>query len=562
MTSIPDSLARRPWFTFAGTLLLAAAALPSNLFVEQAFGRAPHSLAWGPALFRALLALHGLLLLSTNFLPRKRPAAPLSLSISRVSLAVLAGLTALAVLLRIPNLNSCMWLDEVLTMVRFARPSVSQILTSFPDQNQHMLYSLLAHASIRMFGEQPWALRLPSVGFGIASIWALFLVGRRLIGEKEALFACALMTVSYHHIWFSQNARGYMGLLFFTTLATWLWLEAMDRNSWGPWMGYSVSIALGMWIHMTIVFVAATHALIFLLVWFRSGRDPARLGRAAAAYILCGTFTLQLFALSLPEFLRTGLAEVSPPSEWTNPLWVVKESLRSLQIGFAAMAVVLCGGLLVAAGWIDIARREASAAWAMVLPGIIGGGSMLALGHNLWPRFFFFCMGFALLIAVHGAMELPRLVAKLRVIPNGWTLRMGYALAGMMILASAITVPRCYALPKQDFTGAKAYVEREFRPGDSVVVVGLAEHVYPTYYAPSWPVAQTPEELAALRSNTGRTFVVYTLPIELRAVHPGIWKTLAADFETDRIFWGTLGGGEVYVCRDRKSARQAALGLH
>ncbi len=76
MTSIPDSLARRPWFTFAGTLLLAAAALPSNLFVEQAFGRAPHSLAWGPALFRALLALHGLLLLSTNFLPRERPAAP------------------------------------------------------------------------------------------------------------------------------------------------------------------------------------------------------------------------------------------------------------------------------------------------------------------------------------------------------------------------------------------------------------------------------------------------------------------------------------------------------
>ncbi len=45
--------------------------------------------------------------------------------------------------------------------------------------------------------------------------------------------------------------------------------------------------------------------------------------------------------------------------------------------------------------------------------------------------------------------------------------------------------------------------------------------------------------------------MVYTLPIELRAVHPGIWKTLAADFETDCwIFWGTLGGGEVYVCRE------------
>ncbi len=72
----------------------------------------------------------------------------------------------------------------------------------------------------------------------------------------------------------------------------------------------------------------------------------------------------------------------------------------------------------------------------MILPGESPAvGCMLALGHNLWPRFFFFCMGFALLIAVHGAMELWSIVAKLRVIPNGWTLRMGYALAGMMILS-------------------------------------------------------------------------------------------------------------------------------
>jgi hypothetical protein len=87
--------------------------------------------------------------------------------------------------------------------------------------------------------------------------------------------------------------------------------------------------------------------------------------------------------------------------------------------------------------------------------------------------------------------------------------------------------------------------------------VGLAEHVYPPYYAPSWPVARTRDELAALRANNGRTFVVYTLPIELRAAHPDLWSAIQADFETERIFWGTLGGGEVYVCRDRNSAHQA-----
>ena len=304
---------RSPRLIVPGALLVALAALVSNASMEQAFGRAPHSLAWGPALFRILLAVHGLALMAAGFVSKKRPVTALFASIGKRTLILLAILTVLAVALRIPGLNSCMWLDEVLTMVRFARPPVAQILTSFPDQNQHMLYSLLAHISLGIFGEQVWALRVPSVLFGIASIWALFPVGRRLVGENEALLACALMTVSYHHIWFSQNARGYMGLLFFTNLATWLWLEAMDRGTWGVWVGYAVTIALGMWVHMTIVFVAVTHAVIFFIVWLRSGRDLTRLGRGAAAYALCGTLTLQLLALSLPEFLRTGIAEVSPP---------------------------------------------------------------------------------------------------------------------------------------------------------------------------------------------------------------------------------------------------------
>jgi len=557
MTAMKNQGVRSPAVLFAGVLLLLLAAFASGNSIELALGRPPHSLSWGPALFRLLLAAHGLVLIGAAFLRKQKPHASAIPPAGRRAWMILGALSVLALALRIPGLNSCMWLDEVLTMVRFARPPVAQIVTSFPDQNQHMLYSLMAHASLALFGESVWALRLPSVFFGLASIWALFLLGRRLIGENQALLACALMAVSYHHIWFSQNARGYMGLLFFTILSTWLWLQAMENDRWITWVSYAVSIALGMWIHMTIVFVAGTHAFIFMVVWLRSGHEPARLGRAAAAYFLSATLSLQLIALALPEFLRTGVGEVSPPTEWTNPLWVVRESLRSLQIGFAGIAVVVCGGFLVLAGWIDLLRRQARAAWAMVLPGVGGGALMLLIGHNLWPRFFFFCMGFALLITVHGAMEMARLTGAVAPVPSRWLPRLGYALAGLIIAASAATVPRCYALPKQDFTGAMAYVEQQRRPGDTVVVVGLAEHVYHAYYAPSWPVAQTSEELAALRSSTGRTFVVYTLPIELRAVHPGIWQTLQTDFETDRVFWGTLGGGEVYVCRSRPKPRQA-----
>lgn len=534
-----------------GLSSIAVASVVSNTFIEETLGREPHSLSWGPALFRALLTFHGLLLIGAALVRKQSPSGRALPPIGRTNLIFLAALSVMAILLRIPSLNSCLWLDEVLTMVRFARPPVALILTSFPDQNQHMFYSLLAHASMSIFGSQPWALRLPSVVFGVASIWALFLLGRRLIGAREAFLVCALMTVSYHHIWFSQNARGYMGLLFFTILATWLWLEAMDLDRWSIWLAYSVCVALGLWIHMTMLFVVMAHAGIFLILWLRSGRDLDRLGRAVIAFTLCCTLALQVYALALPEFLRTAASEKSTPSEWTNPFWVVIESLRSLRVGFAGAAVVLCGGVLVATGWIDMFRREQPAAWAMILPAIMGGGSMLLLGHNLWPRFFFFCMGFGLLIVIHGALQLPRFVQPFFRTDARWTALAGFTLAGLMILASLTTVPRCYALPKQDFTGARDFVERQRAPGEPVIVIGLAAHAYSQYYAPQWAVAETSAELAALRTGNSRAFVVYTLPIELRAVHPEIWKTVQADFDVERVFPGTLGGGEVYVCRER-----------
>jgi mannosyltransferase len=540
-----------PVYILLGIIGLLAAALVSGAQLERAFGRPPGSLAWGPALFRVLLALHGCALLVAGLRRRTYQSAS-GKSISRPTVLLLTAMTLVAIVLRIPNLNSSLWLDEVLTMARYAKPPFSQIFISFPDQNQHMLYSLMAHGALRLFGEQAWSLRLPSVLFGAASIWPLFFLGRRISGEAQALLACALMTVSYHHIWFSQNARGYMGLLFFTLLATWLWLEAMDRDEPRLWAGYTLCVVLGLWIHMTMLFVLATHILIFFVVWLRSGKNLGRFARAAMAFALCGTVTLQLFALSLPEFLRTGLAEVSPPSEWTNPLWAVLETMRGLRVGFAGTAVVACGGVLAALGWLDILRRTPAAAWAMMLPGAMGGSLMLASSHNLWPRFFFFSMGFGLLIAIRGAVRVPELLL-------GWLSRsaarrpaIGYALAGLFIVASAFTVPRAYALPKQDFTGAREYVERNGGGDARVVVVGLAAHAYTEYYAPEWPVAESAQQIESLRRDGKPLLLVYTLPIELKADHPDIWRMVESNFETVKVFPGTLGGGEVYVCRERQ----------
>jgi mannosyltransferase len=566
----------------AGLILLAlgcamvvfAAVVSNESYPQFLLGGNVKELSWGPTLFRVLLALHGGLLVVFGLTrknlgpkssePRTLADAGRESRTTPMVIGVLVALSIIALALRLWNLNSDLWIDEVLTLLDFVRKPVGEILTSFPSQNQHMLFSILAHASTSIFGESSWSLRLPSVLFGIGSIWAFFFLGRRLLSTREALLGCALMTVSYHHIWFSQNARGYMGLLLFTLLATWCWFEALEKNEWRWWLGYASAVVLGMWIHPTMAFVVAAHALIHLVLLaapklggkitpgFSVERNAGF--RPFALWMLSVTVTLQLYALALPEFLAVGLHEESKQSEWTNPLWVVTESVKGLSIGFAGILIVICGGALVAFGWVCLFRTNRRAAVLMILPALLAGGMMLLLGHNLWPRFFFFSMGFGLLIVIHGAMQLPKVMSSylrpLKDVPSLASFA-GVGLALLMITASLAMLPKNYALPKQNFSGAKDYVETHVSPGDRIVAVSLAGVVYGDYLKPYWPIVRTGPELESLHQGIGRVWLVYTIPIEVKAFRPDIWRMIERDYEVVQVFPGTLNGGEVFVCRKR-----------
>ncbi len=125
-------------------------------------------------------------------------------------------------------------------------------------------------------------------------------------------------------------------------------------------------------------------------------------------------------------------------------------------------------------------------------------------------------------------------------------------MAVLLLAASTLTLPRYYALPKkQDFSGAPDYVEVQRRPGEMVVAVGVAGMAYSRYFAPHWLVAQTQAELDAVRRDHPAVWLVYTIPIQLKALNPEFWRMIEEEFEIVKVFPGTLGGGEIYVCRAR-----------
>jgi|GEM_PF-1827622 len=98
--------------------------------------------------------------------------------------------------------------DEAYTYLRFARQPVSGVLSDYSYPNNHILHTLLVKTSTAIFGNAPWALRLPAWLGGAALLAGLFAVGRkatpRLSGMVVVAAAFLPIVIDYNAL-----ARGY-----------------------------------------------------------------------------------------------------------------------------------------------------------------------------------------------------------------------------------------------------------------------------------------------------------------------------------------------------------------
>ena len=366
-----------------------------------------------------------------------------------------------------------------------------------------------------------------------------------VFARNEALFlATALLTFSYHHVWFSQNARGYTALLFATVLATDLFLRALERGTAGRWLAYAAAIALGMGVHLTMAFVALGHGLIVLgLV----ARADTRAGgwRGLFALVAAGLLTLAVYAPALPQmlefYLQPSAGATTADVAWKSPLWLVNEAIRSLGIPlWAGWIAVVAGSVPLVAATVDLWKRSAVAAYAFTLPPLLLLVVLLALERNLWPRFFFNAFGFLALLAFHGLVLCMARVKLSR--------RAAEGVLVALVVASALTVPRNYQ-PRQDYTGAADWVRAQARDGDAIVALDLAADAYGRYYAPEFGLADTLDQLRAASSPAGHTYVVYTFGAYIEAREPDLWHVLETEYEEVNAFLGSLGGGAIVVRR-------------
>lgn len=546
-----------------GLLLIAVAILlaPAD-FISFLRGNAgPHApeLLLGAQAFKACLLVLALLLLVLPRLPlwqmgTTADASARPLRSDRLVLAALAAILLAAAGLRLYGLESGPWLDEVLTYVRYMQLSFGQNVTTFDSQNQHFVYSLLAHAAAELLGNSIWVSRLPAAFFGVGSIWALYLLARQVTTTREALLSAALLAFSYQHIWYSQTARGYSGLLFWALLASWLLLRALREQRSVLWILYAVTVALGTYTHMTMLFVVLGHFTIYLAGLGRTSPTEPRRSPwpgLVLGFGLSAVLVLQLYALVLPQFLSGTFDERSVVSEWKSPLWTVLEVARSLETSLSGGVLILVPAIVVFAfGIASYARAGGNRAVVQLLfiPCITCAAVNIALGHHIWPRFFFFAAGFVVLVAVRGVTRFGDLVAHWLRLPPTAANWVGTVACLAAILISARSIPIAY-LPKQDFGGARAFVEANREPGDAIAMAGLAVSPLRDLYKVDWQEVRTTQDLDALQSRAGRTWVVYTLPEVMAAVSPELLTDIQQTYRLVEQFPGTLADGTVFVYR-------------
>jgi mannosyltransferase len=466
----------------------------------------------------------------------------------KAMLIVLAIVLAGAIL-RLYRLQDGLWLDEIYTYLNYARLPFLTIITKFDSENQHFLYSILAHASILLFGDNGWALRLPAVVFGTGSIVAMYLVGREVTDLEETILATALVAFSYHQIWFSQNARGYTGLLFWTLLSSWFLILGFKKNDYRYWLGYAISAALGMYTHLTMGFVIAGQFISFLIRLF-DRKWQGRHAKWIAFLVGFGGAGLLTFLLYIPvlgdiqDAMRrtlTGVAEM-----WNSPLWTLNELFRGLSIGYSGGLIVLAALVVFIIGVIDYSRKNRIVVELLIFGPAIGALLTISLGHPLWPRFFFFAFGFVALVVIRGATRSVRLAGQL-IHLNPVTIRRLEIIAGIiLVVVSALSIPFAYG-PKQDFAGARQFIEENWQAGDQAVTVSLTVVPYSQYIRTDWTPVDSLAALDAVRTHSLRTWLVYTFPQVLEVVSPEIMHTVNKDFSIQHEFGGTLAGGTIYV---------------
>ena len=148
------------------------------------------------------------------------------------------------------------WLDPVI-------PNWTKL--SFHDHPPLVFW--VQHFFLKIFGENNLAFRLPSALLGIGSVFLIYLLGRLLYWRQVGFLAAGIFAVTLNQVYISRTGLQEAYVVFFILLASFLFLKALERDTYFLWLGIALGFAF---LTKYTVFILLPIFFVYLL-WFRRG---------------------------------------------------------------------------------------------------------------------------------------------------------------------------------------------------------------------------------------------------------------------------------------------------
>jgi hypothetical protein len=228
-------------------------------------------------------------------------------------LLILGGITLIGFILRVIVINNPIAYDEAYTFINFASRPFKHILADYSAPNNHIFHTILVGLAYRLFGGQPWVLRLPAFMAGILMVPVMYLTARRFFSRPHALGAAAVVAVVPVFINYSVNGRGYTILFLLTLLLTNFAAILVDRQSKSALIAYGLSAVLGFYTIPIFLYPMAGVSLWVVATYLFSRESWQSRFRKLAVFIgVCLLAGLLTFILYSPVIIfGTGLSSIT-----------------------------------------------------------------------------------------------------------------------------------------------------------------------------------------------------------------------------------------------------------
>ncbi|MDG1843612.1 MAG: hypothetical protein P8I98_04750 [Nitrospinaceae bacterium] len=211
---------------------------------------------------------------------------------------IILGLIIFAAALRIPTLGSPLIEDEAISFNRYIDVPWQKLIFFYQDTNQHTLFLLISKFFIWVFGETEIIYRLPSFLFGVLSIPLMYRLGLVMkFSRSAAVLAALLMTLSWPHLKYSMEARGYGITIFLVLLVIFSAIQLLNNSRW-VWGGVLIGsgFAITMALPSNLFFLGSLTIFTIMGGWFESEKNRLNLKR--------------LFWIAIPQLIMFALIAV------------------------------------------------------------------------------------------------------------------------------------------------------------------------------------------------------------------------------------------------------------